>query len=57
VSPASDGVWAGEGLTVRLLAGGAALESGAALEISLYGARRCRLTRVDGPPPARQRGV
>jgi hypothetical protein len=51
VSPASDGVWAGEGLTVRLLAGGASLE------ISLYGARHCRLTRVDGPPPARQRGL
>jgi CubicO group peptidase (beta-lactamase class C family) len=51
VSPASDGVWAGEGLTVRLLAGGAALE------ISLSGARHCRLTRVDGPPPPRQRGL
>ena len=51
VSPASDGVWAGDGLTVRPLAGGAELE------VSLYGARRCRFTRVDGTPPPRQRGL
>ena len=51
VSPVSDGVWAGEGLTVRLLAGEAALE------ISLYGARRCRFSRVDRSPPPRQRGL
>jgi len=51
VSPASDGVWAGDGLTVRLLPGGAELE------ISLYGARRCRFARTDGTPPPRQRGL
>jgi hypothetical protein len=51
VSPASEGVWAGDGLTVRPLAGGAELE------ISLYGARRCRFARVDGAPPPRQRGL
>jgi len=51
VSPVSDGVWAGDGLTVRPLAGGAELE------ISLYGARRCRFARSDGTPPPRQRGL
>jgi len=51
VSPASGGVWAGGGLTVRLLAGGAELE------ISRYGARRCRFARIDGTPPPRQRGL
>jgi CubicO group peptidase (beta-lactamase class C family) len=51
VSPASDGVWAGDGLTVRPLAGGAELE------VSLYGARRCRFARIDGSPPPRQRGL
>jgi CubicO group peptidase (beta-lactamase class C family) len=51
VSPASAGVWAGDGLTVRPLA------SGAELEISLYGARRCRFARIDGTPPPRQRGL
>ena len=51
VSPASGGAWAGDGLTVRPLAGGAELE------ISLYGARRCRFARVDGTPPPRQRGL
>jgi hypothetical protein len=51
VSPASDGVWAGDGLTVRPLAGGAELE------VSLYGARRCRFARIDGTPPPRQRGL
>ena len=51
VSPASDGVWAGDGLTVRPLAGGAELE------ISLYGARRCRFARTEGTPPPRQRGL
>ena len=51
VSPVSDGVWAGEGLTIRLLPGEAALE------ISLYGARRCRFSRVDRSPPPRQRGL
>jgi hypothetical protein len=51
VSPASEGVWAGDGLTVRPLAGGAELE------VSLYGARRCRFARVEGTPPPRQRGL
>jgi CubicO group peptidase (beta-lactamase class C family) len=51
VSPASGGAWAGDGLTVRPLAGGAELE------ISLYGARRCRFARIDGTPPPRQRGL
>src|SRR5215475_614504 len=51
VSPVSEGVWAGEGLTIRLLPGEAALE------ISLYGARRCRFSRVDRSPPPRQRGL
>jgi hypothetical protein len=51
VSPASDGVWAGDGLTVRLLAGDAELE------VSLYGARRCRFARIAGAPPPRQRGL
>ena len=51
VSPASEGVWAGDGLTVRPLAGAAELE------VSLYGARRCRFARVDGAPPPRQRGL
>jgi CubicO group peptidase (beta-lactamase class C family) len=51
VSPASGGVWAGDGLTVRPLAGGAELE------ISLYGARRCRFARIEGTPPPRQRGL
>lgn len=51
VSPASEGVWTGDGLTVRPLAGGAELE------ISLYGARRCRFARIDGTPPPRQRGL
>ena len=51
VSPVSDGVWAGDGLTVRLLAGDAELE------VSLYGARRCRFARVAGTPPPRQRGL
>src|SRR5215470_4045160 len=51
VSPVSEGVWAGDGLTVRPLAGGAELE------ISLYGARRCRFARIAGTPPPRQRGL
>jgi hypothetical protein len=51
VSPASDGAWAGDGLTVRPLAGGAELE------VSLYGARRCRFARIEGMPPPRQRGL
>jgi hypothetical protein len=51
VSPASEGVWAGDGLTVRPLAGAAELE------VSLYGARRCRFARVEGTPPPRQRGL
>ena len=51
VSPASGGMWAGDGLTVRPLAGGAELE------ISLYGARRCRFARIAGTPPPRQRGL
>ena len=51
VSPASGGAWTGDGLTVRPLAGGAELE------ISLYGARRCRFARTDGTPPPRQRGL
>jgi AraC-like DNA-binding protein len=45
VSPASGGVWAGDGLTVRPLAGGAELE------ISLYGARRCRFARPGAEAP------
>src|SRR5262249_59192667 len=49
LSPASDGVWAGDGLTVRLLDGGAGLE------ISLYGARRRQVARTRGPPPPRPR--
>src|SRR5215470_8537284 len=51
VSPVSDGVWAGEGLTIRLLPGEAALE------MSLYGARRCRFSRAGHSPPPRQRGL
>jgi CubicO group peptidase (beta-lactamase class C family) len=51
VSPASEGVWAGDRLTVRPLAGGSELE------ISLYGARRCRFARTDGASPPRQRGL
>jgi hypothetical protein len=51
VSPASGDAWAGDGLTVRPLAGGAELE------VSLYGARRCRFARIDGTPPPRQRGL
>ena len=51
VSPVSDGVWAGEGLTIRLLPGQAALE------MSLDGARRCRFSRVGHSPPPRQRGL
>jgi hypothetical protein len=51
VSPVADGVWAGEGLTIRLLPGEETLE------ISLYGARRCRFSRVDRSPPPRQRGL
>jgi CubicO group peptidase (beta-lactamase class C family) len=51
VSPASAGAWAGDGLTVRPLAGGAEME------VSLYGARRCRFARIDGTPPPRQRGL
>jgi CubicO group peptidase (beta-lactamase class C family) len=50
-APVSGGVWAGGGLTVRVLSGGAAVE------MSLPGARRCRFTRVAGPAPARQRGL
>ena len=42
---------AGDGLTVRPLAGAAELE------VSLYGARRCRFARVEGTPPPRQRGL
>jgi len=49
--PVSGGVWAGDGLTLRVLPGGAALE------ISLPGARRCRFTAVSGAVPARQRGL
>jgi len=33
------------------------LDPGAELEISLYGARRCRFARIDGTPPPRQRGL
>jgi len=51
VSPASNGVWAGEGLTIRLLPGEAALE------MSVDGARRCRFSRADHSPPPRQRGL
>jgi CubicO group peptidase (beta-lactamase class C family) len=51
LAPVSGGVWAGGGLTVRVLSGGTALE------MSLPGARRCRFTRVAGPAPARQRGL
>jgi hypothetical protein len=51
VAPVSDGVWAGDGVTIRLL------PAEAALEISLYGARRCRFSRVDRAPPPRQRGL
>jgi hypothetical protein len=51
VSPVTDSVWAGEGLTIRLLA------RETVLEISLYAARRCRFTRVDCSPPPRQRGL
>jgi CubicO group peptidase (beta-lactamase class C family) len=51
VSPVSEGVWAGDGLTVRPLGGGAELE------VSLYGARRCRFARIAGTPPPRQRGL
>jgi CubicO group peptidase (beta-lactamase class C family) len=51
VAPASDGVWAGEGLTVRLLDGGTTLE------VSLYGAQRSHFRQVDGPAPPRQRGL
>jgi CubicO group peptidase (beta-lactamase class C family) len=51
LAPVSGGVWAGGGLTVRVLSGGAGLE------MSLPGARRCRFTRVAGPVPARQRGL
>ena len=49
--PVASGVWAGGGLTVRVLSGGAALD------ISLPGARRCRFTRASGPAPPRQRGL
>jgi CubicO group peptidase (beta-lactamase class C family) len=51
VSPAAAGVWAGDGLTVRPLAGGAELE------VSLSGARRCRFARIAATPPPRQRGL
>jgi CubicO group peptidase (beta-lactamase class C family) len=51
LAPASDGVWAGDGLTVRLLDGATIVE------VSLYGAQRCRFDLVDGPPPPRQRGL
>jgi len=49
--PVATEVWAGGGLTVRTLSGGAALD------ISLAGARRCRFTRASGPAPPRQRGL
>jgi CubicO group peptidase (beta-lactamase class C family) len=51
VRSASAGVWAGDGLTVRLPPGGEELE------ISLEGARHCRFARVAPPAPPSPRGL
>jgi CubicO group peptidase (beta-lactamase class C family) len=51
LAPVPGGVWTGGGLTVRVLPGGAAVE------MSLPGARRCRFTRAASPVPPRQRGL
>jgi len=51
VTPVSDGVWAGDGLTVRLT------DDGATLSVGEYGARRVSFTRIAGTAPDLQRGL